>query len=687
MSDHFHIIFAPLVPVIWLYLSASIVIAVCVFAYHRHARGSFIRFVLFALLLLALANPSLVGEKREPLKDTALVVVDDSASMKLGDRAPQAKHAADAVQNKLANFSDLDVETLHVNGESETDLFTAIEQKRSQLPADRVAGVIMITDGQIHDAPPSNKDALLHALIVGRKGEVDRRIVIKSAPSYGMVASQAIVTLRVEDEPKPASANATITITRDDATVQTLNLPVGQDVQVKAAIGHAGANTLAFAVDPLPNELTPINNVATATINGIRDRLRVLLVSGEPHAGGRNWRNLLKADPAVDLVHFTILRSPFKNNAVPNKELSLIAFPSKEIFDTKLKDFDLVIFDGFSNRTLIPDTYLANIARYVEQGGALLITNATGAQAAELSLSPLMSILPTKPSGGLLTGSFVPSVTEAGTRHPVTATLTSIQNPNQWGPWYRQVDAEIKNSNAEILLAGQNKKPLLILQHVGKGRVAQFLSNQFWLWARQYPNGGPQAELLRRTAHWLVQEPELDEAALRAEAEHTDDGWRIRISKRSLHDNEARIVLTGNDDQPIQVKLTTNDNSGVLRASVPVKQAGLYHVKDDRQEILVMAGASDAPEFSAMVATDKIVTAPVKNSGGAVVWLADKADGPDIRRTDKDGAQSGWGWIGLKKNGQYRVVGSHAVPLWPAWLALGLLLVTAMLVWRREGRD
>jgi hypothetical protein len=728
MTGHLHILFSPLLPVVWLAALGAGATVLAGFALFRRARGVALRIVLFALLLLALANPSLIGEKREPIKDTALVVIDDSASMKLGDRLAQAKRAEEAIAAKLAAFSDLDVETLHVAGEDETDLFRAIELKRSSIPAGRLAGIIAVTDGQIHDAPTSEFPAPFHALIAGQKGEVDRRLIVKAAPAYGIVGQEATLTLRVEDEPKAQSSNATVTITRDDGTSQTLTVPVGEDAPIKAEIKHGGANVLAFEAEGLPQELTAINNTATASINGIRDRLRVLLVSGEPHSGGRNWRNLLKADPAVDLVHFTILRSPLKDNSVPNAELSLIAFPSQEIFDTKLKNFDLVIFDGFGDRLLIPDKYLANIANYVENGGALLVTNATGEQAAELSQSPLSRVLPTVSNGELLTGSFVPTPTEAGKRHPVTATLGEAMPQNLWAPWYRQVDARVENSDSETVLTGMNRKPLLVLAHVGQGRVAQFLSNQFWLWARQYPQGGPQGELLRRTAHWLVQEPELDEAALRAHAERGGAGWQIVVTKQSLHDDAAEVVVTGPDNQPLQVRLdhesfgcgassgvmpaqagihlaepnmdsrlrgndadgaclNTSAPAGTLRAVVPAKDIGLYHVKDDSREILVMAGMLNAPEFGAMVATEKVVAPVAKTSGGAVTWLADKPDAPDIRRTDKNSAQSGWGWIGLKKNGQYRVTGSTVYPLWPAWAAVALLLVVAMGVWRREGKN
>jgi hypothetical protein len=686
MNEHWHVIFAPLLPTAILAPLAAAAALLAGAALYRQAQGAWLRTNLLALLLLALTNPSLLTEKREPLKDTALLVIDDSASMRLGTRAEQATQATESIAKKLSAFSDLDVEILHSTGENETDLFHTIEQKLSQLPNNRLAGIIAVTDGQIHDTPQTPLSAPFHALIAGQKKESDRRVIMSASPAYGIVNQKAEITLRVEDEPKAQTENAVINMTGENGTTKTLTVPVGKDVKIEADITHAGINTFAFETEPLPKELTSANNTVLASINGIRDRLRVLLVSGEPHSGGRNWRNLLKADPAVDLVHFTILRSPLKDSAAPNKELSLIAFPSQEIFDTKLKSFDLVIFDGFGTGFLIPDRYLANIARYVEEGGALLVSNATGNQAAELSQSPLARILPTTSKGEVLTGPFVPEPTEAGKRHPVTVSLTAAMPRKLWAPWYRQADARINKDDSEILLTGLNQKPLLVLSHARQGRVAQFLSNQFWLWTKQYPNGGPENELLRRTAHWLVSEPELDETALHTQVEHTETGWQILIEKRSLHNDTADVTVTGPENQPLHVKLTASETPGMLRATQQVKETGLYHIKDDKHEILVQTGNPNTPEFGAMVATSEKLEALAKASSGTTMWLADYPGGPEIRRTEKTASQNGWGWIGLKKNGQYRITGSNATPLWPAWAILSIILVIAMWAWRREGR-
>ena len=683
MNDHFRLILSPLLPAPWLIAAAVLTALIILFAFYRRAKGSVLRGALFALVLLALANPSLVGEQREALKDKAIVIVDNTASTSLGDRRQQITDAAKAIDRKLAEMPDLETVTDYVVGNSETDLFGAVSDAMNKIPPDRLAGVIAITDGEVHDQPPDNLKAPFHTLLAGHQDEIDRRLIIKAAPAFGIVGQSVTVTLRVDDAPKAQSDKATVIIRRDDGSEDAIDVPVGEDVQVKTALHHAGINNVGFEAEPLPGELTTLNNTRLVSINGVRDRLRVLLVSGQPSVGGRQWLNLLKSDGSVDLINFTILRSPMKPNAIPNRELSLIPFPSQTIFETKLNKFDLVIFDGFSNRLLVPENYLANIAAYVEQGGALLVSNATGAMASELGQSPLARILPVQSNGNLLTGSFVPNISEAGHNHPVTATLGAAQH-SPWSPWYRQIDGRIQNDDSEILMTGLQQKPLLVLARVGKGRVAQFLSNQFWLWPREYPTGGPEAEMLRRTAHWLMQEPELDETALTARAEESDGGWKLTIFKRSLKGDSAAVTVTGPDNQPRQVNLA-KDVNGAIGATVPVATAGLYRVKDENHEVLVMAGASDAPEFGAMVATDEIVKPLAKATDGGIFWLDDYKDGPEIRRTDKNAGQNGHGWLGLKKNGAYRVIGSKTYPLWPAWAALIIILGIAMFAWRREG--
>lgn len=699
--NHLAILFAPLLPrevLIALGCAALLLTAVALL---RGARGAWLRGALFALMLLALLNPSLVEEQRTPIKDTVLIAVDESASMRLGDRTAQTTRALDSLAKKLSAFDDVETDIVPVKGGGETNLFAALAPKLASLAPERLAGIIALSDGEIHDTPSAALPAPFHLLIAGQKNETDLRLIIKAAPAYGLVGKKAAFVLRVEDAPGDGSSSAAITLRRDDASSETFDVPVNEDVPFEAPVAHAGANLFAFSVAPRTGEITSLNNSAAASVNGIRDRLRVLLVSGAPHIGGRTWRNFLKADPAVDLVHFTILRSPAKADFTPNNALSLIAFPARELFETKLHEFDLVILDRFRPQSLVPDAYLENIARYVEQGGSLLVSSATDEGVPPLALSPLARILPAEPTGKLLTGSFVPDLTATGRRHPVTASLEKALPRAAWGPWLRLTEARARHG--DVLMSGTGGAPLLVLAHAGEGRVAQFLSDQFWLWARDYCGerwrepqsepasmcGGPQAELLRRVAHWLVKEPELDETALRARAESTEDGWSIIVEKRELHADSAAISVVDPENVATPLTLAPGSRAGILQAAQNVQAAGLYRVRDDQsgQEILVMAGPGSAAEFGDMRATDEKLRGIARNSGGGIFWLADNPGAPDIKRIGPRDSAYGWNWLGLRKNGQYRVTGSKATPLWPPMLLAASLLGLAMLSWRREGES
>jgi hypothetical protein len=177
-------------------------------------------------------------------------------------------------------------------------------------------------------------------------------------------------------------------------------------------------------------------------MQGIRENLRVLLVSGEPHSGERTWRNLLKSDASVDLVHFTILRPPEKQDGTPINELSLIAFPTRELFVEKIDDFDLIIFDRYQYRNVLPSLYYDYIAEYVRGGGALLV--AAGPEYAgenSIANTPLVTALPAKPTGVVTAEGYFPRISDLGRRHPVTRDLEGGQaEPPAWGRWFRSVN-------------------------------------------------------------------------------------------------------------------------------------------------------------------------------------------------------------------------------------------------------
>src|SRR6266550_7464680 len=473
------IAFTPLVPslVLWLALAAIAVIAALLLL--GRARGAAVRVTALALILLALANPSFTREDREPLSSVAAVVIDKSPSQNFGERTRETREAQEALVDSLKKIKGLEVrivEAGQADGETDgTRLFGALSSTLSDVPVDRVAGAFLITDGRVHDIPANAAglgfQAPVHALITGRKDERDRRIAISAAPRFGIVGQVQTITYRLDDQ-GVSGERAKVVVRRDGEVINERTVLSGQTVNIDVDIKHAGPNIVEIEASPLDNELTQVNNRAVVAIDGVRDKLRVLLVSGEPHSGERTWRNLLKSDPSVDLVHFTILRPPEKQDGTPINELSLIAFPTRELFQQKINDFNLIIFDRYARQGVLPIIYFDNIAKYVRDGGAVLVAAGPDyASPTSIWRTPLDAILPAEPSGRMSEGPFRAHLSDQGKRHPVTRGLEgSESDPPHWSRWFRLVDTG--SAKGTTVMQGSNDKPLLILSREGEGRVA-----------------------------------------------------------------------------------------------------------------------------------------------------------------------------------------------------------------------
>lgn len=687
------IAFAPFFPWWSLAALAAAAVALVAFGLWRRASGIAWRLIALTVVLAALANPSLVSEERDPLPDVAIVVVDESQSQGIGERAAQTARALAEVQSALARYDDIEVRVVasgatDADSDTGTRLFEVLGNALSDIPPDQVAGAILITDGQVHDVPDNLAQtglrAPVHVLLSGTRTDGDRRLVVEEAPSYGIVGTDLEVAVRIEDTGQPAASASTarVTVRLDGGEPQFHRVPIGETSRLPLKLDHGGLTIVEIDVDAATEELTLQNNRAAVSVSGVRDRLRVLLVSGEPHAGERTWRNLLKADPSVDLVHFTILRPPEKQDGTSVRELSLIAFPTRELFEVKLDEFDLIIFDRYRRRGVLLPTYVENIAEYVKNGGALL--EAAGpAFATPLSLfrTPLGRILPAEPTGRVYEQGFRPALTDIGRRHPVTSDLRGAGTPGSdpdWGRWFRMVESA--QTAGAALMSGPNEHPLLVVDRVGDGRIAQLLSDHAWLWARGFEGGGPQAELLRRLAHWLMKEPDLEEEELRAAA----NGNTITIERRSLSPEIPPVRITGPSGATQDIVLS-EATGGRFTASFTATETGLYRFADDLNTTVAAVGAINPREFADVRATAARLQPVVDESGGRIAWLTDDGT-PDIRRVRPGAASGGRDWIGVLRNESYFVTGVRQVSLLPALAVLLLLIGGLMFAWYREGR-
>ena len=671
--------------------AAFVLLALALFGLLRRARGAWLRLAAATALCLALANPVFLSEDRDPVKSVVALIADRSQSQSLGDRTADTDKAIAAIKERLGRFKQFELREFDAGkgGSAEerasTRLFAALTDIFRDVPPSRIAGAILVTDGQVHDVPKDMAalgfDAPVHALVTGQDKEFDRSLRFTQSPRFGLAGKPSQLEFTVTDEgPVTASAEAIIRVFVNGEQVAQQSALIGAKTALEVPLGRAGANIIELATDVLPGETSESNNRAVATIDAIRENLRVLLVSGEPHAGERTWRNLLKSDASVDLVHFTILRPPEKQDGTPINELSLIAFPTRELFVERIKDFDLIIFDRYQHRDVLPTLYYDFIAQYVEQGGALLVAAGPEyAGEATIANTPLASALPALPTGDVTEEGFLPELTDLGKRHPVTRGLEGSEtSPPAWSRWFRLIS--VTPPDGETVMKGAGDQPLLVLNRKGEGRVGMFLSDQGWLWARGFEGGGPHVSLYRRIAHWLMKEPELEEEALSAAAK----AQTLEVTRQTMADDggKAEVILPSGKTASIALVKT---GDGLFTGRLDTEEVGLFRIANGDLNTLVHVGPVNAPEFLSTISTLGPLAPLVKQSGGLAMRIAE-ATLPDILPV-RGKAEAGNGqFMGLKTTDETILRSVSRLPLFAGLLGLALLLMALGSVWYREGR-
>jgi len=684
----FGISFAPLVPPAVLWTAIGVAAAVAALLIIVRSRGAWVRAIALAFLALTLANPSLTREDREPLSSVAAIVLDRSPSQNFGDRQKQTEAAREALMQRLGRIANLEVRVIEAGqSDGETDgtrLFSALSAGLADVPPDRVAGAILVTDGRVHDVPGEvaalGFAAPVHALITGHPDERDRRVALINAPRFGIVGQSQTIVFRVDDS-GVRGAPARIRVSRDGEQLEERNVTPGEPVRVQVPIPHAGPNIVEIEASELEGELTPVNNRAVVVIDGVRDKLRVLLVSGEPHSGERTWRNLLKSDASVDLVHFTILRPPEKQDGTPINELSLIAFPTRELFQQKINEFQLIIFDRYARQGVLPIIYFDNITRYVRDGGAVLVA-AGPDYASQTSIwrTPLDQILPAEPSGRTTEQPFHARLTDLGKRHPVTRGLEGADSdPPHWSRFFRLVDT--REARGTAVMDGPDNKPLLVLSREGQGRVALMLSDHIWLWARGYEGGGPHLDLLRRLSHWLMQQPDLEEEALRLSVQ----GKQLMVRRQTMEDSVGEVTLT----QPsgaTQTLTLKESEPGLWTGSIDANELGLWRATDGKLTALINVGPANPREFAEVTSTTEVLAPLTNATGGEARRLTDRGGVPRVLAVRSTDTFKGDDWIGLKMRDASVVRGIGVLPVFAGLIGMLLLVGSLAATWAREGR-
>lgn len=686
-----------------LFSMAALCIILGLYGLFRHVRGIIWRALASLLTVIWLAHPQLTRPTWQIQPQDVLLVVDKSPSIHIGERQKLLTEAKKQIEENTKKFTNLHLHELDIGGGNGqgTHIFEALEQEIPNYS--HLSAIFLLTDGQNHDTPKHLPKMLhdmmghpipVHLLLSAPHEEIDRHLRILSAPPYVVIGEKAHIRVQVDDTGIAPGQNVDIMERKKDGSSSLIaTTHSGEVVNLEIPVTQPGLTLKELFASPLPNEVSLKNNNLILRLQGVRDRLKVLLISGEPNPSARVWRQLLKSDPSVDLIHFTILRSPETVDDTPISDLALIPFPTHELFEQKINDFDLIILDEFHNQNILPEAYLENISQYVQKGGGLLIVS--GPEMAEeqsLQETTLAKILPAHIIPNSVTVKrFIPELTKLGMTHPVTSILADppFTRPNQkWGSWYRFLKTD--HLEGETVLQTEGGDPLLQLAHKGKGRVAMLMSDQIWLWSRGVQNSGPQAELLRRLSHWLMKEPELEEHRLSAQI----DAHRLTIELYGADKNieqDAHILSPSHEE--FNLPLKPYGTHGVLKSVYMLspqqqEEVGIWTVK--HQDLAAYTSMIDTNplEDTDLRTTAEKLSPIITQSHGGIFWLGslESLHVPHIRQVMSSDVTYGTNWLGIPLQKASIPGKDHFISLLPNWITLIIILGLLALGWRREGR-
>lgn len=695
LTSNLSVTFDPLIPYGALGGLGAMALLLSGWAASRRMQGWPLRTAFASVSLLALANPEILIEERQSLTTEVAVVVDRSPSQTIGNRNAVTAAMQEELLERLRAMPGVNVRLVEAGGAAQgpvdgTHVFSALETAFADVPPERVGGTFVLTDGQVHDVPGSAPAQLggapVHVLVSGSEAERDRRIVMESAPLYGVVDEDLTFRFRVVDSGVVPGAGAPVrvTISADGRVLETRDVTPGEISEFTMKVPHGGPNLIEMQAAALEGELTEVNNRVAATVEGVRDRLRVLLVSGQPTFAERTLRNLLKSDPALDLIHFTILRPADKQDGTPTSELALIAFPTQELFEQKLEEFDLIVFDRVQQQGIIYPHYFGNIARYIQNGGAMMVVSGPEyAFNTSIYNTPLRESFPAAPAGRVIEAPFRPEISDLGRRHPVTRDLAPPEGETpDWGRWFRQV--EVRGVTGHAVMEGSGDRPLLVLRRQGEGRVAHLLSDSLGLWSRGFEGGGPYADLMQRTAHWLMGEYDLEEEALRLTA---DRGGEITIERQTMSDTSAPVTLIAPSGRSETVTLQ-QAAPGLFRATVPATEMGTYRVEQGGKFAFTNVGPANPQEFIDPRSTTEVLAPIAEQTGGLVARMAGDSgvlSVPAVRARDTGTQMTGADWAGVRMTEASVLKSASQYPLLSGLMGLALVLGALSLAWYREG--
>lgn len=701
-------------------------------------RGRFLlvsRAVFLTLLVLMILQPALEFQKGSRIKNKVAILVDTSESMGLKEagsaRLARVKEFFQKNQgyfDRLEKDFDLDffsfslglqptsrelVKELKAVGRG-TDLGKALQGLKIKYEDKPLSGALLFSDGAdqgdlkvLKNEGKSTVDfpAPIYAFGVGEtEGFKDIALREVLYDDFGFIKTPLEVEVKLSSIGYP-SKSIPITLKREGRVIlsQSLEIKEGQrDYSLKFQFVPEELGKLIYhiSVPVYSEEAITTNNEKTFIIKVIRDKIRVLHVAGHPSWDVRFFRRMLKSDPNIDLISFFILRTPADLVSVPQRELSLIPFPTNDLFTKELKSFDLLIFQNFGYRPYVNFGYLRNIKSFVaDQGGAfMMIGGESSFSSGGYDNSPIEEILPVDLSGKAELVSerpFLMKLTREGLTHPITSLDFDLgKNQDIWEELPRLSGWNVVGQakpGATVLgehpieRASKENLPILAVQDVGKGRTLALATDSSWHWNFiNVGKGGSNRHYLRFWANairWLIRDPELKLIEVSTEktkyAQGEEVKGKVRVLGKDYRPAEGALLKV-EVETPSQRKIHLDEiregEKGEYLFNLSPEEEGFYRIRAEAgkgdeylgEDETIFSRETANPELEDVLMREDLLMAIAQDSGGKYFPLMSE----DFEHQIK-----------LKKPKVFKVTERRHLTLWNRAPVFFLIVVTLCLEW------
>jgi uncharacterized membrane protein len=614
-----------------------------------------------------------------------------------------------------------------------TRIGEALAEVRARYAGRDLGAVVMVSDGidtgRIGEGPldPATRSTIqalgapIHTVGVGESALRDVSVAAVLADEFAFVRTPVTVEAVIRQHGLP-DRQIELTLSRDGRPIATRSVILKGDHSEERVTfdwlpDHPGNFVFQIATPVLAGEALSSNNSQVFTVKVIRDRVRVLHLCGRPSWDQRFLRAMLRRDPNVDLVSFFILRTETDDQPWNRNELSLIPFPTFEIFEEQLKSFDLVIFQNFNFAPYGVEPFLPGVRDYVEEGGAIAMIGgdlsfASGGYGSTALRDVLPVELPPAPPGfppgnndaDLTVDTFRPKLTPEGRAHPVTSlVLDARENELRWAklPALEGVNRvpRVRPGAATLLTHptlrtdGGKPAPVLVVGDAGKGRSLALLTDSAWHWGFLSAGEGDDGRAFQRfwenAIRWLVRDPALTLLRLELDRMEYRRSQPPSVRIRAMHpdyspaqkvDVAVDVVAAEGDPQgkPLKHVEATTNQDGEAHVELGTLAPGAYRVTgratlDGRPvtEDKTFVVRAEGRELEDVAFRDRVLREIADVSGGSY-HMEDLGD------------------VAITEPREVRVGRQRSVELWssPEFLFAGLLLlVTEWYLRRRAGHS